>query len=65
VNKYHLLDALSRYSRENCEGVDAKYIEVIIITLSATANMASNPQFIDLFNKICNELDIDYKKWLN
>ena len=65
IPKYELIDCLARYNKENCEGVDAKYIEIIIMTLSATAIMASNAQFIDIFSKICSELNVDYKEWLN
>ena len=65
ITKYKLLDCLAQYSKENYEGVDAKYIEIIIMVLSTTAMMASNPQFLNLFKKICNELNVDYKEWLN
>ena len=65
LTKYQLIDCLIQHNKENCEGMDAKYIEIIIMVLCTTAMMASNSQFLDLFNKICNELNVDYEKWLN
>jgi len=72
IPKYKLIDCLNQYvktgwTENKCPlpHKDAKYVQVIINILTATASMASNPQFIQLFKEVCDELEIDFNKYIN
>lgn len=57
IPKYKLIDFLNTH-KENCEAVDAKYIQIIVNTLTDVAPMSSSVQFKDLFQKICDQLNL-------
>jgi len=70
ISKYELIDCLKQYIKTGWTERQcplpcryAKYIQVIINILTATASMSSNPQFIELFQQVCDELEIDLKKY--
>ena len=70
--KYQLIDCLEQYIASGGNGFGecalpeqyARYINIIINILKATAPMASNPQFMQLFKEVCDELEIDFNKYI-
>ena len=72
ITKYQLIDCLKQYVASGGNGFGecplpeqyARYINIIINILTATAPMASNPQFMELFKEVCDELEIDFNKYI-
>ena len=71
IPKYKLIDCLKQHietgwTENECHLPEqyARYIKVIINILTATAPMASNPQFMQLFKEVCDELEIDFNKYI-